>query len=165
MAISPNRIGQAMESVTLTFPDQADTLTVWFRPDALTSKVQREADRIQRRMQVKRMHRDAAWKDALAAGEELPEDDDEALDADDREATFGLFKALIVKWDLVADEPDNPYPPVLPVSAESLELLGWKTLGRLMREMVASISADPTKSRHTSNGSGPRDVTVISPNR
>lgn len=165
MAISPGRIQQVTETITLTFPGQEDTLTVTFRPDALTSKVQREADRIQRRVQVKRMHRDAAWKDALEAGEELPEDDDEALDAEDREATFGLFKALIVTWDLVADEPDNPYPPILPVNADSLALLGWKTLGRLMREMIQSISADPTKSKHTNNGSGPRELTVISPNR
>lgn len=165
MAITRDRLQNTLSSVTLDFPDTSDTLTVWYAPDAASPAAQREFRRARARYETKQAIRDTKRHQAMEQGQELDEDD-AALDAEDRDATFGLMLRLIRRWDYLEREPSEhePHPPMVPITAETLDGMGWLTLGRIMDAITDSLRPNPTKSKLTEPGSELRAVPAPSRN-
>lgn len=149
MAISRGKLSNTLESITMTFPDTTDTLTLWFKPDVFTPEMQEAHNRIQRRLQ----QRTAQRKRVLDAGGQVADDDD--LDEAEMGPALDMILKMVARWDMLEFDPTDecPSPPVLPIDKPTIKSLGWRTINRIIREMVATISADPTKSVSIVGGS------------
>lgn len=167
MAISRDRLSNSLERLTLSFEDTTDTLNIWYAPNALTPERERQMQRLRNRLEARKAQRDKQRQEAIAAGKEWEEDDaDDALEREEQEQTLSVLIATVRKWDLLERDPSDqePDPPTLPVSVETLASLGWPVIMRLIREIMETLRADPTTSRTTATGSNQKALTVVSRN-
>lgn len=168
MAISRDRVNNNLHRVMITFEGEPEPLNVWIAPNMITPAFQRVVKRESAQMQARRSRWEKDRQSFIDRGEDIPENlsDEDALDREEQQEQMRMLTLVIKRWDLLERDPseEEPNPPVLPITFETLEGLGYLTIGRISQEIVASLEVDPTNSRSTGNGSAPAAVTVISRN-
>lgn len=170
MPITRDRVNAATQKMTLRFEDEADTLSIWFKPNRVTTQWQRAIKRGDRDFARRAAERERRREELLAAGEELPDDltdeGDEAFEYEQQKHQVQLLLEVITDWDMLERMPteDEPNPPKVPVDFDALDGLGIATIRRIAAEIGASITVDPTTSTSTGGGSPARAMTVISRN-
>lgn len=165
MAISRDRVNNNLHKVVISFEDEPEPLNVWIAPNMITPHFQRIVKHDTAQMQARRAKWEKDRQVYIDRGEDIPEHlaDEDALDREEQFEQMKMLTMVIKRWDLL--ESDEPGAQTLPISFETLEGLGYLTIGHISQEIVASLEVDPTKSRATGNGSGqPAAMTVISRN-
>lgn len=162
MAISKGRLNSRLHVVTLKFADTDEDLNLWFRPEYMNQEVKDHLDRVNRLKEVRDAKRQKDRLQAIAAGEEPIEYEDDDLDR----AGYDLIMKLLVKWDLLESDPtpENPHPAMTPITLEELRALGIPIGNRIVAEMWASVNANPTISTNTGNSFAPTELRVVSRN-
>lgn len=150
MPITRSALANIEDSVIIRFPGTSDTLEVWYKPESFTPEIQEAHNREQRRMQERAANR----QQRIDEGQDV-EDEDDVEDAG-TVASVTMILDMVVRWDYLKDPTeDNQHPGPYPINRETVRSLGWRTINNIIYEMVAAISADPTKSRRTGNSSSP----------
>lgn len=159
MPMTQQRLNDRKAMVKVTFPDSPpeEFLELWYYPNKVSPKWQREAQDRARISRERQRRREEAEENG-----ETPEE----LDSSEQDAVVQQLLEVLSNWDLADSEEDMQNGIYMPINEETLNNQGYGTLIRILVALVQDIQPDPTESKrkrfmNSSNGNQNRILSAI----